>query len=858
MSLARSVISFCIDISPTMGAKRKITEEVTLPSQEGEATTRERTTTDLQWINEFVAKKIQNYILSGLKTAKVHLLLFGSPRTNNTLLESTDVKEGYEGIDEIFKPDQPTIATLELLRCLRASKAEEKPYPADPLDALVAAITTLNNKAAGGTTNTWRRTIYLITDGKSVMNKSDVKLIQDKLIEDNITLKVVGIDFDDAEVGFKEEDKDAIKADNEAWWRTFLASLPSSGMATAAHVIAQSSLPSIHLQGSAPTATSLTFGDPAERHTGNEVMNVPVKLYKATATARPLGQKKLSKIAQESAAAQSQTARMSQQFSQYKPSSTPHLASRKSAEEQMQNGETGLTYGVQLQKKYFIKDDLEMVEGGIEGAEPLAEGAEEKFDKAYKLGATLVAINEDLERQLDTTAGMEIIQFTNSRSYRRQYHMGETWFLFASDGNYKAQLQLSSLINAMSLQAKYAIVRFVRRDGAEPKLGILAPVVKGEIDSVPCECLCYVEAPFREDLKRFTFPPLDRVINRDGKELEEHASLPSTEMQSCMDEMVDSMDLMDAAEEEEGEGSEAEPWFKCVESFNPAIHATKEAVSWRVFHPEDKSLPRPHPEVIKYLQIPKKVEKRSLEVGKRCRDIFELGAYFPVDKKAAKRQAEERARLAGDVMEDEEKKEINLEGVMDEEVAAEEAARKTHPKKQIADDSDTETEEDEEEDVIRAASVISPSKAKDSGQARAKTTFSDVSADKSASPTTTKFEEKLADPKFQVEDVLDEMGDDIISHVTTSFGSNGYSQASQLIKAMRKAAIEYEEVDLFNSFLRKFKDLVLDESASRPRVDFWDRFMRGIEALSLITDKESLAEDSVNVSDKDSLDFINL
>jgi len=106
-------------------------------------------------------------------------------------LDTTDIKGGYEGIDEVFKPDQPTIATLELLRCLRASKVEEKPHPADPLDALIAAITTLNTKEAGGSTSTWKRTIYLITDGKSAMNKSDMKLIQDKLIEDNITLKIV-------------------------------------------------------------------------------------------------------------------------------------------------------------------------------------------------------------------------------------------------------------------------------------------------------------------------------------------------------------------------------------------------------------------------------------------------------------------------------------------------------------------------------------------------------------------------------------------------------------------------------------------------------------------------------------------
>jgi ATP-dependent DNA helicase 2 subunit 2 len=172
-----------------MGAKRKLVETVTT-SHSG-PTDRERETTDLEWVNEFVAKKIQNYILSGLKTAKVHVLLFGSPRTNNTLLETTDIKEGYQGIDEVFKPNQPTIALLELLRCLRATRREERPHPADSLDALVAAIISLNDKAVGGTTNTWKRTIYLITDGKSRMNKDDMKVIQEKIIEGNITLKVV-------------------------------------------------------------------------------------------------------------------------------------------------------------------------------------------------------------------------------------------------------------------------------------------------------------------------------------------------------------------------------------------------------------------------------------------------------------------------------------------------------------------------------------------------------------------------------------------------------------------------------------------------------------------------------------------
>lgn len=279
---------------------------------------------------------------------------------------------------------------------------------------------------------------------------------------------ISGIDFDDAERGYKEEDKPAVKAENEEWWREFLSELPNSGLATAAHAIQQSFLPSIQLQVSAPSASSLTFGDPDEKHSDATVLDVPIKIYKATATARPLGQKRLSKIAQESAAARSQSARLTQEMSGLRPSSTPSLP--RAAYNGERNGDEGVTYGVQMQKKYFIKDDLEMIEGGIEETEPLPEGAEKSFAQAYKLGATLVAINDDLQRNMDTKAGMEIIQFTQGQRYRRQYHMGETWYVFASDGNYKAQLQFSSLVNAMAKLDKYAIVRYIRTSGAEPKV----------------------------------------------------------------------------------------------------------------------------------------------------------------------------------------------------------------------------------------------------------------------------------------------------------------------------------------------------------------------------------------------------
>lgn len=84
----------------------------------------------------------------------------------------------------------PTIATLELLRCIRATTKDEEPYPADPIDALIAAITTLRDKDSQISAG-YKKTIYLITDGQSPMNTDDMELIQQNLIDDNITLKVV-------------------------------------------------------------------------------------------------------------------------------------------------------------------------------------------------------------------------------------------------------------------------------------------------------------------------------------------------------------------------------------------------------------------------------------------------------------------------------------------------------------------------------------------------------------------------------------------------------------------------------------------------------------------------------------------
>ncbi|MCO5590245.1 hypothetical protein L7F22_044214 [Adiantum nelumboides] len=871
MSLARTLTSFCIDISPSMGATRVISEEIVTREELGgngfrnagdadgglahavaaqseqaemqynsgmQNQIRKREISDLEWTMEFVSKKVQNSILSGLKTAKVHLALFGSLRTNNTLLKGNEDLQGYLGVDEIFLPDQPTLHTLELVRCLRATTTQEEPFPADPMDALVAAIASICDKTVSGTTDTWTRTIYIITNAMGEMNTDGFADVQNRMINQKISVKVIGVDFDDVEIGFEQEDKPKVKARNESFWHEFVKDVPGSGVASAARVIAEASLPAVHLQTSAPFNTSLSFGDPTMRSESEEVMDIPVKVYKATTQARPLSQKKLSKVAQNSAAARFESARQDTASSQMLPTSTPNYRKRPSDE-----SGNDVTYGVQLTKKYFIKEDLDNVEGGINAAEPLPEGAEMTFDRAYKLGSTLVAINDDLERKQDTRTGIEIIQFNHKSLYHRNYHMGETWFVFGSDGNSRAELQLSSFIHAMWQQEKYAVVRFVRRDGGEPKLGILAPQIRQDELGFNFECMFLVEAPFREDLKRFTFPPLDRVINRDGQELREHSTLPSHEMQENMDNLIDSMDLMDAAEDEDGQPM---PWFQCDTSFNPAIHTIKDAVSWRVFHPDDKALPKPHQEVTKYLTPPKKVVERSTPLLEKCRELFDL-QYVPTTaaRRLANRQNEQRRDA--NLYEDGAPKEIDLGGVMDEELAAEggqaqqsdigpgEIDARVHVKNTIGQQTEVVDEDDLGQGSEKSQEIVFDGENPLAG-----------------------FKKKLGITAYQVEDVMDAMSRFIATTIMDSFGSNDYAQARDLLIAFREQAIEYEETLKFNTYLRKLKKRVLDTNGKgRSRSDFWDNFVRGRDDMSLIKNDEAMGEET-GVNAKEASEFINL
>jgi ATP-dependent DNA helicase 2 subunit 2 len=57
--------------------------------------------------------------------------------------------------------------------------------------------------------------------------------------------------------------------------------------------------------------------------------------------------------------------------------------------------------------------------------------------------------------------------------------------------------------------------------------------------------------PFADDVRKYTFASLDRLINKKGEVVEKHPYKPTDEQMEAMENFVDAMNLMEAGEKDE-------------------------------------------------------------------------------------------------------------------------------------------------------------------------------------------------------------------------------------------------------------------------------------------------------------------
>ncbi|KFX94772.1 hypothetical protein V490_04177 [Pseudogymnoascus sp. VKM F-3557] len=513
-----------------------------------------RNESDLDFAMRYVWDSLATIMITGRTTLTVGIVGFRTDDTNNAL----EGEEGYNNIS-IMQPLGP-IKVPDLKRLQKSIK----PSGTDAGDAVSAVIIAIDMMERFTKKLKYARKIVLVTNGTGMMDSDDLDETSAKLNEDGIELVVLGVDFDDLEFGFKEEDKDS--AGNEKVLRGLADKCEKSIFGTAAEAVQDLSIPRV--KDYRPYATfkgQLTLGDPEKYDTA---MCIDIERYFRTKVAKA-------------------------------PSASSYVVAEVGGDNdgdvKMEDIPDALT-SVKNARTYKIVD--ESAPGGKRDVDrdDLAQG--------YEYGRTAVAIAESDQNvtKLETVASFSIVGFIPAERYEQYFNMGESCVTVAARSNDKARLALSSLVHALAELESYVVARIVLKDGKDPQLVLLSPSIEPDL-----ECLIDVPLPFAEDVRLYRFPPLDRVITLSGQTMTKHRNLPTDELTSAMSAYVDAMDISTFGNDDEGDPVE---YMAIEDTYSPVLHRINQAIRRRAVQPDEPV--QPPPEVLmKYSKPPADLVKSS-------------------------------------------------------------------------------------------------------------------------------------------------------------------------------------------------------------------------------------------------------
>jgi len=502
---------FIIDLGRSMGQKRHDREQ-----------------TDLDYSLQYVWDKITNYVYLGRKGLVTGVIGFRTDKTRNHMQE----EGGYENITLIQPIYNITMSELHQL------PEQLHPNNTDTGDALSAVILGVDMTMKHCRNLKFIKRIYLITNGTGPLDADDIEQTAAQIKQNDIQLTVLGVDFDDPEYGFKEENKQFQKQENETALRR-LVDLSGGVYGTMQEAIEGLARPHIKTTRSVPTYKGqLKLGDPSNFDTA---ITIDVERYFKVSVA--------------------------------KPKTASSFVIRDGAPSQAVDGNE--LAAVRNAYSYSVKD-----ESALTGKRDIPR---EELAKGYSYGRTAVHISESEQNitKLETQQNYEILGFIPEGNVERYMFLDNSNMIVAQKVNDKAILALSSLIHALFECGSVAVARLVKKDLADPQLVVLSPLITLEV-----ECLVENDLPFAEDMRLYRFPALDKVVTVSGRALTSHRNLPSEDLLSAMSDYVDSMSLINQ------NTSPPEERFAIDDVFSPLLHTIEGAIKYRAVHPSDPLPPK--------------------------------------------------------------------------------------------------------------------------------------------------------------------------------------------------------------------------------------------------------------------------
>ncbi|XP_041057042.1 X-ray repair cross-complementing protein 5 isoform X1 [Carcharodon carcharias] len=226
--------------------------------------------------------------------------------------------------------------------------------------------------------------------------------------------------------------------------------------------------------------------------------------------------------------------------------------------------------------------------------------------QGFRYGSDIIPFSQvDQEQMKYKTDGkcFSVLGFTKSSQILRHYYVGrQVLQVFAAKDDEHASVALSALLHALEELDMVAIVRYVYDRRSNPQVGVAFPVIKDKY-----ECLAYIQLPFTEDLRQFTFTSLKN--NKKGTVSEEQLS--------AVDALINSMSLV------VDDGEEMEDLFKVSRVPNPHFQRLFQGLHYKAFQP-DKPLPPIDSHLMNMLNRPKELAGSCQASLEQLKKLFTL------------------------------------------------------------------------------------------------------------------------------------------------------------------------------------------------------------------------------------------
>lgn len=564
-----------------------------------------RVESDLEYGTQYIWDSIVDSMAKS--SSNVGVIGFRTNETDNPL---ADDDEAYQNIC-ILKPLGPMIpsAFIDLQEKIKSSQTQT----GDAVSAIVLGITLIEEFTTlkSGKPGKYDRKIALLTDGEGSIDDEDIDPIAAKINEVGINLVVLGIDFDDAIFGVKEEDKSKVKRKNETILQGLSDKCTTSTFATAAAAIADLATPKVKVtKPYSPYKGKLTLGD--DLKFPDTAMCIDVERYFRTKVAKPVSASSFVIRSGASGTASQQSSHTIQ------------------ADKDMLDNGGGDMAPVRTARFYEINNP--------DGANGRQTVEYEELAKGYEYGRTAVHVSKSDEdvTVFETVKKFEIVGFIPSNMFEKYLNMGESCITIPMQANDKARIALSSFVRALHELDSYAVARLVLKDMKEPNMILLAPLIEPDL-----EALVDIPLPFAEDLRVYRFPPLDKVITTSGTTLTKHRNLPSEDLVDAMSAYVDGMDLSSFGKDEEGQPEE---YASIQDTFSPMVHRISQAIKRRAIRPNEP-IPPPAEVLIKYSQPPPEL---VLATAQELENLVKVANVKKVPPKAkGKRRREQIKPISG-------------------------------------------------------------------------------------------------------------------------------------------------------------------------------------------------------------------